>query len=483
MNNLVFMMGLAAQGLLTLWVLGLSLRTQIALRGWIEASKDPASAEAGAKKLPEPERGIATEMTAAVRLRSTLDDALVKALVRAADEPWSPTALLGLHVVTMVLALAPACIGLVNAALKLSIQAQTLAPLHAAARYLHAPAALNEVFESLKNSLGDSAILLVSLCVIWALAWAIARPQVREARFVHTMLQVAVRIRPGTPAPVAGRLAEWLAPHRSLARPIAASVVWFVAITAGWAILLSTASLRASNQADAQYNVWPKKGRAPISLGEELHPPRVVGGQPFQDHGFATITVGPMQALFQGQAFADLDSDGNLAGDWPPAPAPSMQKALAKSKAVTILAHREVSANQTLIPILRWLHEGFGVEDFHLLVARDLPDGQVQADLLLSIAKPNESPGITVTIAADTLSVGQVRVPLSRNEWRRDVRTAVRRIEELFDPKAPLSVRVTLSGEVDYARFARSLGAADSSCFGKTDCGLPGLGLRLVVTP
>lgn len=483
MSDLVFMIGLATQGLLALWVLAVTLRTQISLRAWIDGSKDPSSAEAGAKKLPEPERGLAVQLTESVRLRSTLDDALVKALLRASDEPWSPAAIVGLHAATMVLALAPAAIGLLNAALKLADQAVALAPLHPAARYLQAPDAISVVFDGLASGLWDSAVLLVSLSLIWAFAWAVARPQVREGRFVHSMLQVAVRIRPGTPAPVAGRLAELIAPSRSLERPVAAGIIWFVAVTAGWAVLMSTTSLRAANRAEAQYQVWPKTGRAPISLGEELRPPTVVGGKPFQDHGFATITVGPMQVLFQGQAFADLDDQGNLGAGWPPRPIPSMRKALAESKAVTILAHRDISANQTLIPILRWLHDSFDVQDFHLLVSRNLPDGPAQADLHLSIVKPDELAGITVTIAQTTLSVGQVRVPLSRSEWRRDVRTAVRRIEELFDPKAPLAVRVTMSGEVDYAHFAQGLGAADNSCFGKTDCGLPGLGLRLVVTP
>lgn len=481
MGDLIFLIALGLEALLAGWAVFETLREQAALRRCIEVCSEPESAEPAAKRLRGPQGVIAAEMLESVRLRSTLDEALVKAVTRASEQPWgaSPAVQAGVQLATVAVVLAPASLVLLKAAHALGFQSAQLSGLHASARYVAAPLALQSTFHGLRAGFSQTALLLAGLSAVWALTWWLRRPEAREARFVRALLLMATRIRPGTSAPVAGRLAQLIAPQQAMHRPIAASLLWFLAISLAWSVLYFTAPVRAANHVEPRYRVWPKEGRAAITLGADLKPPTVHGGQPFVDRAMPTITVSPQQVLFQGRAFAAIE-DGALGAGWPPTAIDSIRDVLNKGTAVTVLAHEAVSATQTILPLMRWLHATAGVKDFHLLVLRELPDGAAQADLHMAVREPSDAPGLTLVVEAEQVAVGQIRIPNRRPGWRQDVRVAVRRIDELTRAEARRPVLVELQGEVGFEQMASSLGAADDSCSGDLDCGLPGLDLRLV---
>jgi len=482
MSDLLFYLALLLQLGLALWAILATLKEQASLRRCVAQCEDPDSAEKATKNLGGMQGVIAGEMVESVRLRSTLDDALVKAIARASETPWTPTLALvcGLQALTVGLVLAPASLSLLKAAHTLGAHAATITALPTSSRYLQAPLALQDTFIGVREGFSRTAILLAGLAIVWAIAWWLRRPLAREARFVQALLHIATRIRPGTSAPVAARLAQLVAPQNAFTRPVAAVGIWFVAITAGWAVLLGTASLRAANHTEPNYSVWPVKGRTAITHSTDLKLPVVHGGVPFVDQGLATITVSPQSIMFQGRAFASIE-DGGLGPDWPPNNVQGMRQTLQQSDAVTIVADQRVSATRALVPLIGWLKQDAGVKHYHLLVSRDLSSGAAQADLLISASQPDDAPGLTITVQGKQLSVGQTRVPNSRSGWRNDVRVAVRRIDELLLTKQRRAVQVKLQGEVSYQQLAQSLGAADDSCAGDSDCGLPGLGLRLVL--
>lgn len=480
MGALLFTTALVAQALLGLASVLAALRERAALRRWVASSADPDAAAREAKDLPEPHRSIAAEMAESVRVRSTLDDALVKAVVKAGDESWTPPLGLqvGLHLVTLLLALAPASWALVGAANALASGRERMAPLHPAARYLEGPALLDGPFAAIAAGFGDTALLLATLALVWSLSWWLRRPQVREALLVDALLRVATQIRPGIAAPVGGRLAALVAPERGLARPVAATALWVGAVTFGWAILYVTADVRADNQSEAQYAVWPVETRAPINLGEDLTPPDSRGGRPFEDRGAPTVTVGPMQVVFQGQPLAQLDA-GRLATELG-APDTTLKERLATAAEVTVIVQRDVDAKAGLLPVLRWLHAKGDVRTFHLLVRRDIEGGAAQADLPIEIVDEAEV-DLTLRVEPGDVIAGAARIPRARPGWRRELATAIRRLDSLFTPEARHAVRVEVAEGVSYARLAEALGAADDSCPTDTECGLPGLGLRFVL--
>lgn len=482
MANLLFISSLLAQVGLAVWAIAMTLRERATLGAWAKASTSAESAFAAAKDLPEPHRSIASEMAESVRVRSTLDDALVKAVIRAADEPWTPPfgVQAALHTVMVLLALGPATWSLVGATTALGTAQSKLSGVHMAQRYLEAPQLLDAPFAALRDGFGASAVLLAGLALVWALVWWLQRPQAREARLVGRLLEVATQIRPGTPAPVGGRLAALVAPDRDLSRPATATVLWVVAVTAAWAILFQTAGLRAENHREAEY-VWAGPSRTPIKRGgTDLVPPTTRGGQPFEDLGHPTVSVGPTQVLFQGKPLTGVE-DGRLSAPLE-APASEIVTLLRTKGAVTVLAHHDLDMQEGLLPVLYWLYDHGGVGQFHMLVLRDLAGGEAQADLRLQMVAARDGEGLALEVAADELRVGAAAFPAKRDDWRRLAAERIRAMPPLFDPKTPAAAWVRVGPGTDYARFAAALGAADDSCTSKRDCGLPGLGLQFKLT-
>jgi hypothetical protein len=471
--------GLLFEALLLVAVVLQTFLEQARLSRFLAAATDPERAKEAAKALPEPQRSIAGELADSVRLRSTLDEALVKALVRAAGEPWAPPVFVqgALHVLTVLVALLPLVAALFSTAGEIADGFSALAAQTGAARYLEGPRRLAVPFEQLRAAVAGSAVLLVGLALIWGVGWWLRRPQVREARFIRALLELATRIRPGTSAPVGARLAELVAPERTLERPVAASVVWLLATTAAWGILQLTAEVRAANHQPVRYRVWPADRLAPLGVGVELNLPRERGGRPFEDKALPTVTVGPGQLAVQGQAVAALGGGGR---GWPPAEA-RLPEGFAGKAGVTILAHAPVSANDAVLPALAWLHAQAGVERFHLILERDLGYAAAQAELVLEVpATAPTQPGLTLVVEADHVEVGQAHLPFSRPTWRREAAATIRGIEGLVDTRAPVLVQV--GPGVSYGRLMEALGAADDSCDADVDCGLPGLGLRFVLS-
>lgn len=482
MTGTLVVAGLLFEAFLLLVLILATMLEESRLQRFLEAATDPERAKEAAKKLGGPQRSIATELAESVRVRTTLDEALVKALVRAANEPWAPPVVLQavLHVITVSVALLPLVLALVQTAEGVANGFGALAGRPGPARYLAGPRLLEGPFEALHAAAGGTAALLVGLAVVWAVGWWLRRPQVREARFVRALLELSTRIRPGTPALVGARLAELVAPERTLARPAAAVLVWVLATTVSWGILQLTAEVRAANHHPPRYHVWPEDRLNPLGVGADLVLPRQRGGVPFEDRALPTVTVGPAQLTVQGQALTPLGQGGAF-----PPPELRLPESFKGKGGVTIVGHAAVSASDAVIPTLRWLHARAGAEQFHLILQRDLGYATAQADLRLELPKePPAQAGVTVQVNADELVVGPARLPSARSTWRREAAEAIRGLRHVDDrtrPDAPLLVRV--GPGVSYERLVEALGALDDSCDTAEDCGLPGLGLRFVLSP
>ena len=235
-------------------------RERRALNRFVEAASDVESIEAAANDLPAPHQEIAAQLVEAINVRSTLDEALTKAVVRATNESFEPPLARRLitNVVLAFAFFAPISLALLQAADRVVRAFQAAKNTPAARVYLDGQAHLEAPFATLHDVFFGAAWLVAGLAAWWALRWWAWRPEVREARFIRALLEVAAVLRPGVPAPISARLCELVAPDRSLGRPAVASVLWFVAVTAGWAILWGTATVRAANGAEPVFDVWPK---------------------------------------------------------------------------------------------------------------------------------------------------------------------------------------------------------------------------------
>lgn len=460
-------------------IVGLALLERRRIAGWCATSDNPESSQKAAAGLFEPARGIATEMAEAVQVRSTLDEALSKAVVRACSEAWSlpAPAQAILHAGAVLLVMTPFGWALLQTAEVVQSNLPTLQQMPESARYLSAHTALEPAFEALRGAARSAAILWIGLAAVWSLGWWLRRPEVREARFVRGLLEVATRIRPGTAAPVSGRLATLLAPDRTLRRPMAAAGLWAGAITAAWLILYGTGDVRLANAERPYYRVWPTENPNPLTLSPDLALPTGHAGAPFAERGNATLTLGAMQVLLRGRPIAEIE-EGRLGAGWPPPASRIDPETLAPGPEVTVIAHEAVRVSDGMLPVLGWLKSRAEVERFHLVIRRPLEANRaVQAELPLTFAS-GAGAGLSLRVDRSGVRTTGARFGWADPAFRDKLRGLVRGVRDLYAAAPPRPVEITVDEGVTIGQLVRVMSVADESCASAEDCGLPGLGLR-----
>jgi hypothetical protein len=464
-------------------------REKRALSRLVQSAVDFDAVKDAITHLPAPHQEIAEQMIESINVRSTLDEALTKAVVRATNQSFEPPLARRLitNVAGAVILFGPLSLALVQAADGIVRTFSDAQARPSAVVYIRGQAQLEGPFETLHGVFSLAAWLVAGLAIAWALHWWLLRPEIREARFVRALLEAATRLRPGTAAPVSARLSELIAPDRGLGRPITAAVMWFVAVSLGWMILWGTAPVRAANTSEAVFDVWPDTE----SIGaSNLVLPSARAGQPLDGESRPTIQIDADAVRVSELTYAYLDG-GTLPPDWK-AKARDLGGTLGEYKELELrlLAHRG-TLMETVYPVLHELGNRYGAKRFHLIIARNVKlagetkPKKVDADLPVWIGH-EAPPSLQIVLEKHAVSIVQTnfKANLSDPAWPKKLNEAVRNRTELFeqqDTRATVELRFDLS--TSYDEFIQVVGAADTSCRGEQDCGLPGLGLQFVLNP
>lgn len=474
--------GLALEFALLLLTLLRTFRERTALRRFVNSANSPDAALASTAALPEPQASIAKRFVESVRVRSTLDESLVKALVQSSSESFAAPLAFQLltHIGLMLVALLPAILTLVLLTFEVASIADHLQGSSDPGQVLQLRKDLEAAFLQVPIAFSNTAYLVSGLALVWSVAWWLGRPQIREACFNRALLDTAVRIRPGTSAPVSARLAHLIAPDRHLLRPILASTLWFVAVTSGWFILYEGATLKISNQEEPFYRVLPTK-RPAYSVPPSIQLPAARGGNT-EDVGRSapTLYIGLEEAFTtSGENLAQLDN-GDIK---------SLNKVKPSTvKELKVSAHEAVSVNAVVQLLLALKAERKQVP-FFLVTRRVLAEGPpIYSTLRLTVADtPPPFPLFTLKMDGKQVTLtkdGAEPEIFSMASAHQEVRAAShRRLESVPDGRRPGTVAVKLGSDFQYGEFIALLGATDDACTGDRDCGLEGLGLRFVLVP
>ncbi|MEQ9501129.1 MAG: hypothetical protein RIT81_29950 [Deltaproteobacteria bacterium] len=463
------------------------LREKRALGRLVESAVDFDAVQDAITQLPAPHQEIAAQLVEAINVRSTLDEALTKAVVRATNESFEPP--LARRLITnMLLALvffAPISLALVQVADRVVKTFLAAESSPSAQVYLRGQSDLEAPFSLLHSVFFGAAWLVAGLALWWALRWWLLRPEVREARFIRALLECAARLRPGVGAPVSARLCELVAPDRGIQRPVVATVLWFLAITAGWSILYATGSMRTQNASQTVYDVWPKTTL--IGTTEALELPAHAGGRPLPTAPQPSLFIDAESVRLGPQLLVQLDADGYLPERWMES-APDVSRT---TKGYEVLEPLVIATNTTRVETLLDTLEAFGgryrVGRYHLVARRSFVlrggDKRVQSTLPSRVGTPSQAPGLVlrVTQRGVTIVEENTEILFADVAWRIRLREAVRVRPDLYGVEASAPVRVQADPALVYERLVDVLGAADSSCMGTVDCGLPGLGLEFVL--
>lgn len=489
------------EAVLTVVVLVGWLRDKRALARLVASASTVERMREVAMALPSAYRASATQFAGEMVRKGSLDEALVAAVTRAASASyglrvaWS----LLLRVALGLGALGPFVIALFGTALEIR---RVLPPQDRDAPtrvFLATKHTLEPTFVALKDATQQSGVLVVGLVMLACLDWLLSRPEVREARFVQSILRAAIAARPGAPAPVSGRLSELLSPERSLHLPVAAFIFFFLAVSLGWCLLFLTASVRAANAADV-YDVWPANRRKLLVAPSGMRLPLAGGGgQPIQKEGHPTLTVGPDHVELSTVHLAELTNGSHLIPGWrqhiqDPSPVLASFKTESSGLQIAVLAHQGVLMS-TVLELLGFLRSTQDLRLAHLVVERnvrfkDAPGGlRLDASLSLRTATDPSTPPPKILIAITAKNVtlrgpsGEaLTVELDSAKWRRDLSRATRTL--IADPQSSEIVIQTDDPDLTYARFMEILSTADSTCEQDVgDCGVPGIGLTFVLAP
>lgn len=486
--GLLIAAGIAFEVLLAVYVVVLTQMEQKALAELVrDADGDLLAA---VEDLPPPYKVIARPFADQLAMDQDMDDALVDVVVDTTRQPFKKplAARLAVGVVASVICLAPASYGLFRTASDIVTAWGEAKSLDRALVYLKGQTELEGPFSMLRNAFHGSALLFFGLAFLWALTWYLRRPEVREARFIRAMLEAAAKASPGTAAPVAGRLAELIAPDRGLNRPITAMVVCLVGITAGWFVLYQTADVRAANDREPVFDVWPGNAR-PVQVRAEISLPIYRAGAPLAEGLPPSLIIGTRSASIQGIPMAEL-VERELREGWRQE-VPSLRRTLEQARGrVMVIGHRETPVS-VLLDLLDFVAAEYAITDADLLLERTVKTGApggraVQAALPLEIRSSDRPAALRLEMADAGIRIlpSAKLLPYEGSAWRGALQRAVRERPELLRNERRAVVEVVpVSRLVAYDRLVQILATADTACVGAGDCGLPGLGLIFRLAP
>lgn len=443
--------------------------------------------------LLEPHRSIFSAFLEGLNRASTVDESLTRAMIQAAQATFAAPAIA--HVLsvlaTAIAVFGPILLALVTAANRMATLFVDARLQPARTRYLNEAASLRPAFMELTAACDQTAWIIAALAVVWALKWWTFRPAVREARLIKALIVAAGRLRPAASAPVATRLAEIIAPPRSLGRPAVAAVLWLVAITGGWLALVTAAQLRSDQRTRIVFDVWPTDTAGRIEALDDIVLPRAEGGAPIAASERPSLTISPSSVRFHSVELAAMNR-GTLPPNWTDT-APPMTKALAdfaRPLAATVIGDHRLRMN-TMLSVVTALEERYSVSRFLLVVERAVPlDGIIvlQAELPVEVDPKPRQVDVDLVLEDDGVLIKPVdrRVAFADEDWSSVLRSWARQRPSLHQRDLPpplVVVRVTVAAArmMTYGRFIDVLSAVDGACPGKSDCGLPGLGTRFLL--
>jgi hypothetical protein len=472
------------------WTALEALRRRRALADLVGAAQDLEGARRAATSLPMPERELTAQFLEGVSLKSTLDEALARAMVRAANELEGPpiAARLARSVALSSLAFAPLSLALLGAgSAVVELQAETTYASRATV-YLLAPAALEGPFAEVLQGARATALLLALLTMTWAARWWLLRPAAREATFVRALLECSVRLRPGVPAAVSAGLATATAPDRALSRPALATAVFVLAATLGVTILDAAAPARARRQLAPSFSVWPGKRVRPFEVSPPLSLPTISAGAPIGDQPRPTLRMGPQAVTLEGVALAEL-SAGRLPPEWR-SQLPDLTGAVEgfpRPLDMSVVADASLPLDSVLA-LLEGMHARLGASRFFLITERaraGVSGLRAQAELHLELGPAPAAPTLVLELRDGSVRVapGNGTWSLASEAWRSGLREVVRKDRTLFTADVPAPVVLVPDRGLSYGRLVEVLAVADGACSGEHDCGLPGLGLTFLLVP
>ncbi len=465
------------------YVVVLTLRENKAFKALV----DQAAAEfvTAVDDLPQPYRSVARPLADQLAMDQDFDDALLDAVIDTTRQPFKKPLWqrLLVGVICSLAMLGPASYGLLVTASQIVTAWNESEALNRSVVYLRGQTELEGPFLLLRQAFHGSALLFFGLAFLWALAWYLRRPEVREARFIRTLLEAGARASPRSPAPASGRLSELIAPDRGLGRPITALVVCLCGITAGWLVLYETADVRAANDREPVFDVWPAKRARMLQTTAELSLPRSRAGAPLGDQPPPSLVIGPDNAFLGGSDLLVGFADGRLPENWK-AEVPDVTKILATSGGrVVVSAHRELPL-ELVLQLMQYLQAKYDVDRFDLIVERTLLNGEPGGKPLQAMIPLELDSDRTAALRIEILD-GGIRVPpetevrpFEESDWAEHLRGLVRDQPALLRSKDRQAIDVRVLGrDLGYGRFVEVLAGADTACMGRGDCGLPGLGL------
>ena len=456
-----------------------------AMRRLVAHADQPDALKRAAERLPTPNRDIVRTFVANSGSPSTLDDALAHALVQTAQRPFVPSVMVSTLTTgaTLVAALSPGIAALLNASTRLADLFDARQTTTLRERYLAGVQHLSPAFADLGAALDVTGHVLAGLALAWAVRWWLVRPEVREARLVRALIDVAGRRHPGANAPVATRLAQMLAPDDRLIRPAAATATGLVIITVGWLCLLSAAPLAIRTRQVRPFDVWPVGAERRFEPHHNVELPRGTAGLPIVRSERPSLTLGPSVVFFHTVELAKLENGRLSADGLTNAPDVGLDD-FPRPLEVTVLGHRTVAVD-SLMAVLRHLAGLYRVTRYHLIVERgvgSVREQRRQAALSVQLGTGPSPLTVQVGAAGVRLLPTQLERSFETGSWAEAVRKQVRDNPALWREGGAAPVSVELVGPVQYERLIEVLSAIDGACPHQSDCGLPGLGVRFLIT-
>ncbi len=456
----------------------LTFKEQAAYRNLVEAAENEDSFAEQLLTFPEPTQAILQNLQDELKKNRSLDDALVDALVETSATPFGPRPALR-TIMAAVLALLVA-LPLAQSAIAGAVDLHTVVvKLSANSRgqlLLNASEALEGPFSALRDGFAQTAWLSAVLCAVWAFFWLLRRPEAAEARFVRALLEAATQLKPASPAPIAGRMAETIAPDRGLTRPLVASGAWLIATTAGWLVLYQTADVRASNYRPQSYQVWPEAKKQAIDISRAISLPVIHAGRPVEGN-YPTLSFTLREVSFQQTSLAPLQ-EGILNSDWQ-AQAPSLDDKLAAKAPgkLMLLAHQDIDLD-TIYQVLSYLRRRYQINAFQILTERNMGPSKGKAQATLELSLEGDGGVSLVATREDIRLAGQEPQPWHSGQWAQVLKKQARSQKAVLSGTKGVLIETGLG--VKLRQLAQVMAAADTACQSGQDCGLPGIGLRFI---
>ncbi len=463
--SMCLLAGLVLQAVFILFCIFRAFQERSAAEAFAREATDPSAAETASKRFSPGLRLIAQDLASEVDKESTLDEALVRSIVRTTNEHLSANlwAHVGLHTIMIGSAFAPFAV----AAYAGANQFAALAARHAtgsAGAYVSAGPEVAQALAQVREGTLATAWLVANLALVWAFVWWMRRPEIREARFVRSLLEGAPRMRPNAKAPISGRLATLVAPTTDLKQPGIATGLWFVGVGAAWLMLVATAPAKASFK-EPNFRVISQTESVRLTPPAMFELAEGRGGTPLSVDTGVTLSLGQDTIFMADRPVARYGDEG--AWTWMQA------KLQVEGRMVLMMVDHRLDMASTF-DVMRRAQES-KPSGFAFVAVRTTEGGRpVNVVYPVEVAS-DAADAPKIDIRPEGVLLGAKPVAFDDPKFRALLREHV----------GPDATRVALAIDTDtsFKGVLHVLSAADDPCIGANDCGLPGLGLSFTMSP